>query len=379
MQKWWNLPGPRRFANRIADDLRQNQNVFLRVPKGRLRNLRRSVRDRLKEDFWQWQSFADAFEDPLRLQDKLGLRSCLDYSQLAGTMLEETDELNGHILWLNISSVGKPHEWVEFLETYVEHSRHTATSEPLLVLSIDGDGSARDHRTPPGNYVNLSKRIWENADFSTSDARLLASSAVREKSMLPIKFDLMTEVIARIALWDQRLAGQLAGLDLVELLEPFEFLRRFGNQEGWSRETADSWKNGTGGCVFGEYQVHSALCAVRGMKREIEQRVWSAEVAVLFPYLEARRQDLIEGLSDRLRDHAQVKRGRQTMPVEKSDYEISEIYRQIRGQKDLSDELLNAVSRLKELRNDIAHHDTIKLKHVHMTLRGEEIRAMLPS
>ena len=97
----------------------------------------------------------------------------------------------------------------------------------------------------------------------------------------------------------------------------------------------------------------------------IEQRIWSAQVGVLFPYVETRRRELLARLRRRLVIPFEAADGRIVREYE--DLELSHITAQVRRSPDARDPawLLGTLDRLVAVRNSIAHFEPVPAAILH--------------
>jgi len=179
------------------------------------------------------------------------------------------------------------------------------------------------------------------------------------RGLAPLQHRLAVEMTVHLALWDLELAVELSRLPLKEINAPESLLREYAEARGWKGEESAAWLNGTQETFFGEEQVHSALCAIRGNLSTIERRIWAAQTAVMFPFLEKRLRDLIQGL-DCLPDSAEVSKNGATEVISKKEFELSDVHRELQKDGRASPELKAIVKKLKQIRNRIAHLEPLR-------------------
>jgi hypothetical protein len=170
-------------------------------------------------------------------------------------------------------------------------------------------------------------------------------------------------MVVRLALWDMELAAELSRLTLRDISAPGDLLKEYAEARGWGQGEPATWLNGTRDTFLGEEQVHSALCAIRGDLSTIERRVWAAQAAVMFPFLEARLRDLVQGL-DCLPNSADVSSNGNSEIVGKEEFELSDVHREVRRDGRASSELKAIVKKLKRMRNRIAHHEPLRVSEL---------------
>jgi hypothetical protein len=160
-----------------------------------------------------------------------------------------------------------------------------------------------------------------------------------------------TTIVARLALWDPEVSQRLARENMRRILEPIEVLKRIAIDRDWAtldgRKSPVSWHSGARGLFDGKERTHSAVLAVDDPHNELRRRVWSAQVEVVFPLIEEKRQELIETLARILTDRSVS--DLQDMEIGAIELEISR-----KGHR-VPYELRRQVRRLKEMRNSLAH------------------------
>jgi len=274
--------------------------------------------------------------------------------------LTSQDDLEGLVVAVDLSSQSRTDQprtdwWRDFLGSYSEHLKDTESRRgPRFILQFSGSQVLE----APGSQVRLSIRKWEGVTREI-DVRHVAEREMESRGLAPLQRRLAVEMIVRLALWDMQLAVELSRLSLEEISAPADLLEEYAGAKGWEQEETATWFYGTRDTFLGERQVHSALCAVGGDLSAIESRVWAAQAAVMFPFLEARLRDLIQGL-DCLPDSADVGTNGNTKIVAKEEFELSDVHRELRRDGRASSELKATVKKLKRIRNRIAHHEPLR-------------------
>lgn len=169
-----------------------------------------------------------------------------------------------------------------------------------------------------------------------------------------------TSTATRLALWDPAVSLRLAREDIRRILEPVEMLKQIANERGWLGQDCSqpkaSWHTGAQ-CLFeGKERTHSAFLALNDPNNELRRRLWGAQVEVIFPLIEERRQELIETL-------ARILQERKITDLQ--DMEIGEIELAIfRRSNRVPYELRREVRRLKEMRNSLAHLEPLSAESI---------------
>jgi len=151
-------------------------------------------------------------------------------------------------------------------------------------------------------------------------------------------------------------------LGLRELLEPQEFLRAEAARRGWNaaRARRPNWEDGLIDAVNGEDVVHSVALASRGDEAELRRRIWQAEVAVLYPFLEEQRLQLLPRLRPYLRLPVETAYG----PVDDIyDLELGQLVYFLRG-RNLPRELWRLLTLLTDMRHALAHLRPVPIEYL---------------
>jgi hypothetical protein len=175
-----------------------------------------------------------------------------------------------------------------------------------------------------------------------------------------LKRRLRTEIIAALALWDPVLADHLVSANLEDLLSPARLLSEFVLQEGWQIHPSGvcDWQAGFTNSFEGQDRLHSAVLSVKAMEDEIAHRVWSAEVAVLLPFVEEQRQILIRQLSCFLQVPFTTRFGDTIDDVR--DLEIGHIEGQLATcRQPISRAVRRSVELLRAIRNCLSHQEVV--------------------
>jgi hypothetical protein len=97
-----------------------------------------------------------------------------------------------------------------------------------------------------------------------------------------------------------------------------------------------------------------------GSEGEIQRRIWSAEVGIMLPFVEEQRQEILDRLTGFLQVPFRTRFGETIEDVR--DLEIGHIETQLRSSNLYPDSnLMRLVQRLREIRNRLAHLETLSL------------------
>jgi hypothetical protein len=108
--------------------------------------------------------------------------------------------------------------------------------------------------------------------------------------------------VAYLSLWDPLTADRLAGGKFENILNPIPILKELAQERNWENTYSNkrdfSWHKGMENKIDGEIKIHSAALAISGVHAEISRRIWSAEVGILFPFVEKKRHEILNQLNE---------------------------------------------------------------------------------
>ena len=187
--------------------------------------------------------------------------------------------------------------WLEFVRQYAQASRALPLEQRTVFLAFVRKDS--DLRLPAPD-LSFVYQPWHGV-VQPWDMAAYVASLIDETTLSSMERQLLISTVVELARWDLRLATLLASLPLRELLTPRDTLLQFARDHGW--EGRDGWPQ----CqpfhdTWNELPCwHSAVVALRNDHDETERRLWQAQVAVLFPFLEIQRRQLLEKYRAQLR------------------------------------------------------------------------------
>lgn len=358
--QWWQLPGPRQFVENLIEDLREGWNLIVCLPPHAPGNLRSAVRE-------TWHTVDEARFRTIDLRDFEELEQnpleLLYYHFLPGTKAPElrtieellsAEELAYKIIWLNGLKQENHQPWEKFLKKYRDLSRKSDApqSHAVFVLTFENDLAV----SPPAEDLGLVVHRWRDI-ISELDALLYAASLRSNTRESPLQRRLSVNLMANLALWDLDLNERLADESFANLCAPQEFLKNFAAERNWHTDISPKWELGTADEIDGKCQPHSALPASH--EKHLPQRIWRAQVAVLFPYVEECRQELIKGYSNHLPTWLKSYGARNSLG--EFIYEVSDLHELEIG--NLAHLFKNAkvnpggikIEDLRHIRNELAH------------------------
>jgi len=361
---WWQLPGPNRFVLRVVQDLRDGKNVILCLPEHLPGGLAYAVRSTLSEgDDWSWHTLHVHGDDPVEPAHLLFSRFvpevCPEAIRNAQTLSKE-EAFTGKVIWLDGLTPNIWPIWKAFIADYEHACRSRSLLErTLFCVPLIGDLAF----APPAEDVCLSQHHWRGV-VDRLDMLLFTSSLFQERWMPALQKRVVTSVVANLALWDPAVTERFASEELEKILHPVPILQEIARGRGWCPADGHSppylWSSGMIDLIEGEENIHSAALALKDVKGTITRRIWSAEVGVMLPFVEERRQEILTHLAGVLRVPFSTRFGEVISDVH--DLEIGHIESQlINNGITVHPNFRRFVRRLREIRNCLSHLEPLSL------------------
>lgn len=369
MDIWWQLPGPLKFISSLAQDLRNGKNIVLCLPEYHPNDLLRALRRTYDENqaiSWVNISLSDNEIDPVEFLCRyFDLEIHPETFMNANILCEKLGFIKGIII-LDGFTQRNWGPWKDFLSDY-EHalrSKAKETRTPFIVF-IKGD-IALD---PPHQEVALSIRKWDGV-VDLVDMLAYTSHLLPDSNMPSLLRQVALYTVAELAMWDPLLAINLVRQDLNTILNPLEYLTELAVERDWKEINLDvksaSWCFGASAVFEDRIKLHTLALASNGYTDEIKQRLWSAQVKVLLPFVEDRRGEIIQVLSDDLWA-PYIAKDKTINDIH--GLEISHIYDQTQANKNLDYRLRKLIKVLRDIRNTLAHVEIVSAD----TLRSSEM------
>lgn len=356
---WWQMPGPSRFVARVVQDIRDGKNILLQLPRHSPVDLYGTIRRNLETDDGGWHVRQITWESERHSSplDMLARQYVLDDDSpdtWSIADLSRSELFRNQVIWLaGMTEMSWP-AWHTFLTEYAHVCRSIPAHERSLLLVPLSGVLAKQTVTED---VCLSVHRWYGY-VDTTDMLLYASHMVTERGDHPLRQRIIVAIIANLALWDPLLAERLANADMDVLFAPQEVLLDIASERGWTADTALEWHDGACDHIDGELRMHSAYVVLADLEQELAYRLWSAQMAVLLPYVEQRRRSLLRQLGHHLRVPFYTQDG--TCITDIRDLELGHICHQLNtGQVRVGSELRDYVKQLRNMRNQLAHLDIV--------------------
>lgn len=354
-QIWWGLPGPGAFVEKIVRELRNGRQIIAQLPKPSGEGILRAVRTAFGEEgFWTTLDFSEIEFDhsPLEALFDRFARDVPPESTFKTRFLLEQPSFQGRfIAVINLSEKQLPH-FLRFLDGYATEikSIHFLQQTFFLIL-LEEAFSGHQLRDSP----TIAVLPWDGA-VDQLDAYLFAGYLCHHHRLSPVLKHLQVSVAANLALWDRQLAEMLCNLPLEELLNPNELLSGIGRERNWNSPIPleKHWDQGISNSFGGRPLIHSAFLALDPARaKEIERRIWSGQITSLFPFLEEKRQELLQKFEGSLT--VPFTTGTGEVIEDKLDLELNHIYGLLCQTPHIDKSDRDHIRELKTLRNDLAH------------------------
>ena len=278
----WDLPGARRFVHSACDLLRAGNNVVASFPG--------AVPDGFDD------AIAVAIGNAFHLGRLSGTAAPLDdlrqhYADQPTHIHSATDlcddaGFRGRLVRPYGLDAHSWPAWRDFLGAYAQASR----SRPLLGRSLFLLAGCPPPDEPAAE-VGVVDMTWDGS-VDNVDLLLFANEKLRERTPDPLLRSLLANTVARVAAWDYDSAAILVAENDQTIMDPTEVLRAIAKDRGWDADTPLDWRLGTASRAG---VAHPARAAVEDPPVEIERRLWSAQLAVLLPWIEERRHHVVAG------------------------------------------------------------------------------------
>jgi len=362
---WWELPGPAAFLRAAWEDVRGGKNVVLALPATAPPGLRDGLAALVRHAaMWAWRDYpaGDGAGGSAALVEQLHQRFAPP--KWGGVVLLSADTLAADprladtVIWVEGMTAACWPAWRTFLGQY-ERACQMCPEQGRGLFCVPLTGQVAGQLPEPA--VALSVRRWCGV-VGAVDLLLDLSLRADGRPMPALHWRLTLAVACELSGTDAALARALAGLGLRQLLEPQEFLRAEAARRGWNAAQAlrPNWEDGLIDGMNGEDVVHSVALAIRGDDAELRRRIWQAEVAVLYPFLEEKRLRLLPRLRPYLRLPVETTYG---LVEDIYDLELGQLVYFTRG-RNLPRELLRQLRLLTDMRHALAHVRPVPIEYL---------------
>jgi len=281
---WWEQVGPRRFYIEVVRTLK-SASVVVWFPQHATEDILVPLDEGLN-DLPDEIRHVDASEE--ETPENLVRRELPSTDEGLFKMLSDAKT----VLIVRKTRSGSWLGWKKLLEDYhrylATHRLKIGDVSRFLVIA-----EAPESEQGPSYTVAL-KYIYYKGYVTISDTERYCQQLLAGTSRSTIERLLSASIIANVALWDKGIAARLCGKSVADILDPIDILRRLALERKWKPEQACAWHNGIENNVDGERCSNSAWLALHGESSEIKQRIWRAQLKVLFPFIEQQRNMFID-------------------------------------------------------------------------------------
>lgn len=369
---WWQLPGPRAFIFALAQELREGKNLVLRLPSHLPGGLKDAVRSILYEDRIAFETLYLRGSEEGSPIEILFQRYAQDISEGCIWNVETLLELewfHGKIIWIEGMTDILWTRWNKFIQDYEPACRaRPLLQRTLFCIPLSGAGVLEC----PAPDICLSVKKWIGI-VGAFDMVLYAYSLFLGVPMTTMQKKIAVAMTSALALWDPEVADRMVCERYERIIEPLPILQEVALKRGWANNCTDVckenqslreeslWASGCHDLFEGSWKLHSSVIAASGVMGEITNRVWSAQVGVLLPYVEERRKELLPQISKYLKVPFKTRFGEIIDDVR--DLEIGHIDSQLydhRGK--IPPETRHSIRILREIRNHLTHLEVLPVR-----------------
>jgi len=244
-------------------------------------------------------------------------------------------------------AIGGPLDcWARLLRRHYHATRQAAGAARLLLV-VDASESLDTRETGAAPLID-----WKDA-VRRLDMHLYAAQLLTNRSMSLLERELCTTMTREIAAWCPDVAEQMAEAGPQQSFQPIPILRCLAEQRQWTETTPASWSHGTLNYQYGIGVLHAALAAARGDVREIDRRLWRAQLEVLFPILEQLRAQLALRYSGQLR--AIVDDAPEPAPSDPLEWDIGPLAHRLVTAPNVRGAHRRLAAAMRDLRRPLAH------------------------
>ena len=295
---WWdNITGPRRFVTKVLSVLNQNQVALLEVPSDL--PWRHTMRGEIEARFRDSMDSSKIVIDFIDAKDDIGneepgtfiLNRYAAFDEEIRDGFRETKKnniqnyikknkvLKNRIVWIKGLSADSAQDWISFCEKY----RIEAITEGCFVLEIQG-------KVEWTEMSNMQIIPYEEY-VSQYDVQLFNSQYLDEKYDYSEGWKMyISALCAQLCETDAEISKSLIDLGDFDRALPEHLIERIATDDEFVRRGAD------------QDSGHILSIVRQKNKKEIQNRIWRAQMQIFFPVIELERINLIDKLFDKIQD-----------------------------------------------------------------------------
>jgi len=361
---WWDIPGPARFVRRVEGDLRDRVNVVAALPAG----MGQDWFDFFRRHWAYGQERMHVLQvdgddrPPLDILCEAYTTNPPGTTTIGGLVGESA--FQGQTVGVLLKDADSVRAWADFLVTYERECRRMDPQDrATLLVATDGV----EPRRLPSAETLLRVHLYDGY-ARTHDCFAYAWALLGTAKKQAWRTELKLALCAQLAQWDHRLCEELAGQDIGAIIRkdtsinalPVGQGERPDNDAGWALGVLQRWDGKT---VF-----HSGWVARDAASREFEQRVWTAQVQVIFPLIEQLRQQAIDIYGGGFPMPVQVRDRYGNIRLESDPYEleIADVHWVMREEMDgVPPKTIRRIGQARDFRNALAHLEPLDAQQLH--------------
>ncbi|WP_437296003.1 hypothetical protein [Sorangium sp. So ce426] len=267
----------------------------------------------------------------------------------------------GYLVWVDGIPPGDWSRWSVFLEEYANASRSRGEHE-RSIFCVQAPPAVAG--SLPRQDVALGIELWRDVvtqlDLFLFSLQLSSLQTIGERPLLQ---RLHAALVSELAVFDGILAARLAERTTAELLDPEALLEDYAASRGWHGAAwGQGWASGAEAIVDGQPIPH--VCADLVNRREaraIEQRLWRAQVSILFPAIEEQRIRLLRRYGAFVRLPWRTAFGE---IHDVHDLELGHLLKQLHGRHGVRSEHARLLECLAKARNALAHIELVDFESI---------------
>ena len=194
---------------------------------------------------------------------------------------DKSDELPADAIVLVRTGTKTPlHAWISFIATHYHATRYTP-GRPRFVLFVEAAESVEGaHAVPVFRWSGVVGRY---------EMRQYVDDLWASTYLPPLERDLCSAMTREVSCWCPETAERIAEGGIEIAFRPYDLLKHIAAERQWDAAKIAEWTLGTLDWYDHIEVVHPAYAVVSGNSREIRDRLWRAQLEVLFPVLNSVR------------------------------------------------------------------------------------------
>jgi hypothetical protein len=350
------LPAVTRFIDRIVEDLISGRCALVLVPNYPILDLRSGIESEI-ELYGKKPVYLDlkepTIEDNLSpgdvLCDRFKLPRAGSNESCIQSLLSSNDFLDS-IPFLFVTGESLQKLWFDFLSAYQASIVKLSGLDRTPICYVCPSPVSK-----PNSDSGVAVHRWSGVVTAMDIEYLLTFSSDQDFSLRAL---VRTRIIQELSGYDWLLADRLSKHSLQELLSPNEILREYSKSVPSICDNDASWESGTMDTFAGGKFIHSAHLASFGKNEEIFQRIWKAQLKVIYPYLEELRLAVSSNYIHSFKrgmHHLSLEEGDRYQPNDIYELEIGHLFKIARKNDGFSSVVTEMLSVMLQARNALAH------------------------